>query len=247
MHDWPEGVGRRLYPTLDSTNTEAVRLAHTGEGGPLWVQALEQTGGRGRRGRVWHGGAGNLFASLLMRPAGDPAHAALRSFSAALALRAALVETTGRSDLFTLKWPNDVLGNGRKLAGILLEGGAGYLVVGIGVNLATTPPQEALETGAVPPVSLKSLTGLAPDPQEFLPALARAFARLETEFAAYGFAPIRQEWLHHAARLGETVTARLPNREVTGLFETIDDTGALVLATAKGHITLPAAEIFFEE
>lgn len=247
MADWPNGVGRKLYPTLGSTNTEAVRLAKAGEAGPLWVQTLEQTGGKGRRGRAWHSGKGNFFATLLMRPEGGPADAALRSFIAALALRDALVAVCGREDIFTLKWPNDVLAQGRKLAGILLEGGEGYLCVGIGVNLASAPSAEMIEAGAMPPVSLFELTGIAPDPQDFQTELATAFARWEGQFTAYGFAPIRAAWLNHAARLGETLTARLPNRTVVGVFETINETGAIVLNTAEGRVALPAADIFFEE
>ena len=243
MADWPEGVGRRLYPTLPSTNTEALRLARAGEATPLWVLALEQTAGRGRRGNDWQGARGNFSASLAMRPDGPPAQAALRSFTAALALRDALIAVCGRADIFTLKWPNDVLAKGRKIAGILLESRDDTLCIGIGVNLATAPQ---VPDAAFAPVSLRELTGMAPDPETFLAELAAAFAAREATFTTYGFAPIRTEWLAHAARLGETVTARLASRTEVGVFGTIDETGAIVLETAKGRLALPAAEIFFE-
>ena len=128
-----------VFETLDSTNAEAIRRAGNGERGPIWFLTLKQTQSRGRRGRAWDSGEGNFSASLLIRPEGGPEQAALRSFIAALALRGALIEVCGREDIFTLKWPNDVLLNNRKLAGILLEGGTdafgAYLCIGIGVNL----------------------------------------------------------------------------------------------------------------
>ncbi len=243
MADWPEGVGRRLYPSLPSTNTEALRLAMSGEATPFWVLALEQTAGRGRRGNDWQDVAGNFSATLAMRPDGPPAGAALRSFIAALALRDALIAVCGREDMFTLKWPNDVLAKGRKIAGILLESRNDTLCIGIGVNLKSAPQ---VPDAAFAPVSLQELTGIAAAPESFLTELAAAFAVREAEFTTYGFAPIRTAWLSHAARLGETITARMANRIEIGVFETIDESGAIVLKTAKGRLALPAAEIFFE-
>jgi BirA family transcriptional regulator, biotin operon repressor / biotin---[acetyl-CoA-carboxylase] ligase len=153
---------------------------------------------------------------------------------------------TGRPELFALKWPNDVLLTGRKLAGILLEGApGGRLVIGIGVNLAAAPDPAALEDGAVPPVSLRDATGLQVTPEEFLDLLAPAVQAWEDRLLADGFAPLRKAWLARAARLGEAITARLPDRALTGRFESLDETGALVLATAGGRVVLPAADIQF--
>lgn len=243
--NWPEGVLREVHPSLDSTNAEAARRANAGERGPIWFLALEQTAGKARRGRVWRDLSGNFSASLLMRPKGSPNEAALRSFIAALALREALVEMCGREDIFTLKWPNDVLLNNRKLAGILLESGPDFLCVGIGVNLTKTPDLDQLEPTAVAPVSLYEATGISISPEEFLPALATAFQRWEGQFQQYGFTPIRTAWLQHAARLGEVITAKLPTHMETGTFETVDETGAIVLQTAKGALHLSAADIHF--
>lgn len=218
--------------------------------GPEWVLALEQTAGHGRRGRAWSSPNGNFFASLVMRPEGPPSASALRSFVAALALRDAFVAATGRAEAFKLKWPNDVLLNGGKVAGILLESvGAGqgvtHLIIGIGVNLVAAPGAEQVEQGAVPPVSLLSETGIRITPEEFLDILAAAYARLEAQFTTYGFAPIRTAWLRDAARLGETITARTTVETMTGRFETIDEAGNLILITAKGRRAVPAADIFF--
>ena len=249
MQNWPAGVDRVVFKTLDSTNAEAIRRANAGAGGPTWFFTHEQTQSRARRGRAWDSGAGNFSASLLLRPEGGLEKAALRSFVAAIALREALIEVCGREDIFSLKWPNDVLLNGRKLAGILLESGTDasgpYLCIGIGVNLANEPAVEFIEEGAFAPISLRSVIGMTIDPEEFLTTLAAAFDRWEWQFQQYGFAPIRTEWLNHATRLGEVITAKMMNRTEVGVFETVDETGAIVLRTPKGLLHLPAAEIYF--
>lgn len=185
-----------------------------------------------------------------MHPTGGPAVVALRSFTAALALHDACVGLTGLPQAFALKWPNDVLLNGGKLAGILLESaGAGgqvsHLVIGIGVNLIGAPPAELVEPGAVTPVSLLGETGLRITPERFLLHLAAAFARWEAQFVAEGFAPLRAAWLDRAARLGERIRARTGSTERQGIFETIDSTGALVLNIDGRRETIPAAEVFF--
>ncbi len=246
---WPEGVARHALETVDSTNAFAASLA-PGLTGPAWVMAGQQTAGRGRRGRPWDSPRGNFYGSLILRPEGPPDRAALRSFTAALALHDACVGLTGLPEAFALKWPNDVLCNGGKLAGILLEStsagqGVGHLVIGIGVNLIAAPPAEAVEPGAVTPVSLLGETGLRVTPERFLLHLAAAFARWEARFAAEGFAPLRAAWLSHAARLGETIRVRTGQTERRGLFETIDETGALVLNIDGRREPIPAAEVFF--
>ncbi|WP_027258432.1 biotin--[acetyl-CoA-carboxylase] ligase [Leisingera aquimarina] len=246
---WPAGYGKRVLDEVDSTLNEASRIA--GElAGPEWILALRQTQGRGRRGRDWKDPKGNFAATLVMRPEGAPDQAALRSFVAALAVYDACIAVTGRSEGLSLKWPNDVLLKGGKLAGILLESagngqGVNHLLVGIGVNLVETPMKEWLEPGAVWPVSLLSETGVQVSPKEFLAALADAFARYELQFSTYGFEPIRTAWLERAAKLGEVITARTANSETEGTFETVDGSGNLVLNTAKGRVSIPAADIYF--
>jgi BirA family biotin operon repressor/biotin-[acetyl-CoA-carboxylase] ligase len=235
--------------SVDSTNAEAARRAAEGTS-PLWILAEEQTGGRGRRGRPWSSPRGNFHATLLLHPAGPPDVVALRSFVAALALRDACVALTGLAQAFTLKWPNDVLLNGGKLAGILLEGagqgsGLSHLAIGIGVNLIAAPDPSTVEPGALRPVSLLAETGIRVSPKRFLAALAPAYAQRESTFCDQGFAPLRQDWLAHAARLGQPVTARTGLTAREGIFETIDATGALVLRTPGARLAIPAAEVFF--
>ncbi|MEQ8896634.1 MAG: biotin--[acetyl-CoA-carboxylase] ligase [Roseovarius sp.] len=246
---WPEGYGRRVLAEVDSTNAEAARVAGT-LAGPEWILALNQTAARGRRGRAWANPEGNFAASLVLQPTEPPGVVALRSFVASLALFDAFVAATGRPEGFALKWPNDVLLNGGKLAGILLEqAGQGTklspLVIGIGVNLVHAPGTEEVEPGAVRPVSLLSETGVEISPGDFLDLLGPAYAACEAQFVQYGFAPIRRAWLDRAARLGEVITARTGKAEITGTFETVDEAGNLVLKTRDTRQAIPAAEIFF--
>ena len=239
-----------MLDSVGSTNAEAVKLAP----GPAWVVAGQQTEGRGRRGRPWASPPGNFYGSLILSPHETPEVVALRSFAAALALHDACVALTGLPQAFALKWPNDVLLNGGKLAGILLESagagqgagqGVSHLVIGIGVNLITAPDPAQVEPGALHPVSLLGETGLRIAPGAFLDHLAPAYDRWEARFRAEGFAPLRAEWLARAARLGTAIRARTGTQTHEGIFETIDSSGALVLNQGGARRAIPAAEVFF--
>jgi BirA family biotin operon repressor/biotin-[acetyl-CoA-carboxylase] ligase len=234
---------------VDSTLSEAGRIAPD-LAGPEWILAHVQTAARGRRGRAWAMPPGNFAATLVMPWAEGPGQAALRSFVAALALRDAFVAVTGRADAFALKWPNDVLLRGGKVAGILLEtAGAGkgvrHLSIGIGVNLIAAPGADEVEAEAVLPVSLKGAFGLMVTPEDFLDHLAQAYARYEDQFRTYGFAPIRTAWLTNAARLGEVITARTTRDSHHGTFVDVDADGQLVLETAQGRVVIPAGDVYF--
>ena len=246
---WPEGYSKRVLAEVGSTNAEAARIAPT-LAGPEWILGLKQTAGRGRRGREWKAPEGNFAATLVMRPSETPDQVALRSFVAALALFDALDAATGRTDWLSLKWPNDVLLKGGKVAGILLESaglgqGVGHIAIGIGVNLIAAPRRAELEATAMHPVSVLAETGVRIAPEDFLDLLASAYARHEDTFRTLGFTPIRNLWLSRAARIGEVITARTMRDEVTGTFETVDAQGNLVLKTAKAREMIPAADIFF--
>jgi BirA family biotin operon repressor/biotin-[acetyl-CoA-carboxylase] ligase len=243
------GAGRIALPEIDSSNAEGFRRAPA-LAGPTWILAGLQTAGRGRRARPWVSPQGNFHGTLVLKPMEPPETVALRSFAAALALRDALVKVTGLPASFSLKWPNDVLCNGGKLAGILLEsaglgGPEPVLCIGIGVNLIAAPDPGLVEAEAVPPVSLLQETGLRITPEAFLDLLAPAYSRWETTFTAEGFAPLRAAWLAHAARLGERVRARTGQDSREGVFETIDARGNLILRMAQGPVAIPAAEVFF--
>lgn len=244
------GAGRIVLPEVGSTNAEGFWRAPDMGGRPTWILAGYQTAGRGRRARPWVSPVGNFHGTLVLKPTEPPEQVALRSFAAALALRDALVQVTGLPDSLTLKWPNDVLLNGGKLAGILLEsqglGGADpVLCIGIGVNLIAAPDAALVEPGATPPVSLLAETGLRITPAVFLDALAPAYEVWEEAFRTHGFAPLRQAWLSHAARLGQHIRARTGSRTEEGTFEGIDADGNLILRTPRETLAIPAAEVFF--
>jgi BirA family transcriptional regulator, biotin operon repressor / biotin---[acetyl-CoA-carboxylase] ligase len=213
---------------------------------PTWIMARQQTAARGRRGKVWMQPPGNLAATLIYKPDVTAPEAAKRSFMAANALYETLAIYIDRSHL-SLKWPNDVLLNGGKVAGILLESaGRGpfvdWLSIGVGVNLTGVPT--AL-TGPFPPVSLLGEGGPVVTPEDFLTVLAGHFATQEGKLATLGFARIRDDWLRHAARLGEVITARTGKEVIKGIFDSVDDDGNLVLITGMGPRAISAADVFF--
>ena len=240
-------MARHVLPRSPSTNAEALRLA-TQLDGKAWVITHDQYQGRGRRGRTWAMPPGNFAASLALKPSGTAAEVALYSFVACLALHDALATVAGPAARLALKWPNDVLLNGGKVAGILLESaGQGprvtALAVGIGVNLAAAPPADP--GAAFAPVSVAGETGMTIAPEDFLDLLAPAFAVWEARLRTEGFGPIRDAFLARAAKLGETITARTGTAELTGRFDGIDTTGALILTTAAGRQAVPAADVYF--
>lgn len=246
MMSWPEGYGRHVFDTVGSTLAEAQQMLPTLKG-PTWLLAHEQTAARGRRGRAWATPRGN-FAGTLILPLNDPPRiAALRSFVTSLALFEACVAVTGKPEAFALKWPNDVLLRGCKVAGILLETAGSHLIIGIGVNLIAAPGADEVEQGAVRPVSLKSAFGITVEAEDFLAALASAYAPLEAQFQTHGFAPIRTAWMEKAARLGEVITARTMRDTWRGTFEDVDGVGNLVLSTAEGRLAIAAADVYFDE
>ncbi len=224
----------------DSTNLEALR--RTGEArGPFWVFTKRQYAGIGRRGRRWVDNPGNFAASVALRLSEPPARLALRGFVAALSLLEVLQELTGLTT-FRLKWPNDLLLNGGKLAGILLQTSAdGWVVIGIGVNLHKAPG--ILPEASRRAVSLREETGFDISPERLLDWLAPAFSAWEARLQAEGFGALREAFLAHAEGLGERITVRVGNEVVSGRFETIDETGALVVNTGEKLRIFPAAEI----
>ncbi len=194
-----------------------------------WVIADRQTAGRGRRGRVWNDGAGNLMTSVLVRSEGAVQQL---SFVAAVALREAIVASVGDAPIqLALKWPNDLLLDGAKLSGILLERAGDALVIGFGVNLASAPEGAA------------ALPGVAPGALQA--ALANSFAAWRQRWAAEGFGPVRTAWLAHAAGIGQRLVARLGDASLEGCFEDLATDGALVLALDDGgRRAIHAGEVF---
>ena len=235
-----------VLDTVDSTLKEARRRADAGEAGPLWIVAMEQTGGYGRRGRSWTSPRGNLHATGLYRLKIAPAQAALLSFVAALAV-AELADTITEPSGIGLKWPNDVLVHGRKCAGILLESwpageGALAVSVGVGVNLVAAPDDVERPAIALADAAQDSV----PDPRTAAARLATAFERHLAVFLAQGFAPIRAAWLNRAIGVGGPLVVRLAHETFEGRFEDLDPSGALLVRTIDGALrSVTAADIHF--
>ena len=244
---WPAAYGRIVLKTAESTNDEARARAEAGERGPLWVLALEQTKGRGRRGRDWVAKPGNLFATLLLEPGCPAGDTAQLSFVAALAVRDMLARYVA-AERVRLKWPNDVEIDGLKAAGLLLEaaparGVVPWVVIGIGINLAEAPGGEGISATA-----LADATGTPPPaPETALEALALTFEHWLSRWRAEGFAPVRAAWMKGARGLGEPVTVRLMDRTLEGRFEGIDETGALLISPPGGGEpeTIAAGDVYF--
>ncbi|HEY6257256.1 MAG TPA: biotin--[acetyl-CoA-carboxylase] ligase [Xanthobacteraceae bacterium] len=239
------GARHRAYDEIDSTNAEALRLMRQGERGPLWITAARQSAGRGRRGRAWASLPGNLHASLLLTDAGPPEHWPQISFVAALAVHDAVVEVAADiRPMLELKWPNDLLLAGGKCAGILIEGEGGEpaeeaaagVAVGIGVNCVAHPPDAAY------PATDLATHGAAVSAATLFAALSvKMPGRLAQWNHGNGFATIRADWLARAAGLGENIRVRLAEGEVSGRFDALDDTGALVLIAPDGGKVVVAA------
>lgn len=242
---WPDGYALTEFDELDSTNEEARRRATAGEKGPVWITAARQTAGRGRRGRAWDTPTGNLAATLLLRPTKTAAEAAQLSFVAALTA-ADVIRQCAPASRIAVKWPNDVLADGRKIAGILLEsasssGRLDWLAVGIGINLAHCPSGTEF-----PATSLAALAERVPPSREALNCLAAHWAKWYERWDKCGFGDIRDAWLAQAAYIGTRIRARLQNEEIFGVFEGLDETGALILREAQGRVRVIAAgDVFF--
>ncbi|MEO1329697.1 MAG: biotin--[acetyl-CoA-carboxylase] ligase [Pseudomonadota bacterium] len=245
---WPDGVGRIALETVDSTNQEAFRRLRAGAPAPFGVLARRQAAGRGRRGRPWGAREGDLIASLALRPralrpSAGLAEMATLSFVAGLAVADLVAQCAPRARV-QVKWPNDVLADGGKISGVLLEADEAAVVIGVGVNLVARPDAALLEPTAAPTAAVSDY-GSAPAPDLAAALLARAMAARLAVWATEGFAPIRAAWLTCAARLGEPIVARLSGEEVHGRFADVDPSGALVLDTPQGVRRIAAADVFF--
>jgi BirA family biotin operon repressor/biotin-[acetyl-CoA-carboxylase] ligase len=237
------GVRHIAYEMLGSTNAEALAHARAGERGPLWITARSQSGGRGRRGSSWVSPPGNLYATLLLTEPSAPEHAPQLSFVTALALHDAIAECSGAlGPRLKVKWPNDLLLGGAKLAGILIEGESDpvfSVAIGIGVNCVTHP-----EDVAYPATDLAAAGALV-SPHQVLTVFSAAMLRRIGQWqCGEGFAGIRADWLARAAGLGRAIKVRLPERELSGRFKGLDEAGRLLLEQPDGVSAIAAGEVF---
>ena len=221
--------------SIDSTNAEAKRLAEEGAPDLTIVWAKRQTAGRGRRGREWVSVEGNLYFSIILRMPYPMQAMTQLSFVAANAVADAVQVACPSGTFVNVKWPNDVLVEGAKISGILMEAQPAFeadefewLVLGVGVNVATHP---VVEDGGFPATSLaaQGVTGEGLDVAELLDTLAKAFLGGGGAGGNRGFGPIGGHWLGRARGLGGPVTVRLPNETLHGIFGALDENGALIL------------------
>lgn len=238
--------------SVDSTNEEAKRLAATPEdqGGPLdgtvvWARA--QTAGKGRRGRDWQSPEGNLYCSLILRPDCPPAEAPQLGFALALAAGQAIAAFVPPMTELTYKWPNDVLLNNGKVAGILLESGpvtegvVSYVVAGLGINVGRAPEPDSVR---YPATSVVAEGGAEATVETVLQGVCRGFMHWAGRWVAEGFTPLRKAWLDHAASRGETITVDTGAETVTGRFDGLTEDGQLSLTRSDGTTRiLPAGDV----
>jgi BirA family biotin operon repressor/biotin-[acetyl-CoA-carboxylase] ligase len=252
---FPAGVTVFAKGKTASTNEDARALAAGGAPHLSLVWAEEQEGGRGRAGRAWRSPAGNVYWSLLLRPGPGWPDIAQLAHVTALAVHAAVRPHVPAALAVTLKWPNDTLIDGRKVAGVLIEAGgvtagdrgrlgADWIVVGVGVNVAHHPTDDVLY-----PTTSLAAAGSAADRDHVLTDLTAAFVALLDRWAAEGFAELRQEYLARAHGLGERATVRLsadPRDAVSGVHEGLDESGRLLLRLGDGAIrAISSGDVFF--
>ena len=247
------GYGLVAFDQVGSTNAEALARARAGERGPCWFVTTEQTAGRGRRSRPWIAPRGNLASSVLELMDVPPAVAATLGFAAGLAIEYALRQVSLEAVLrsgggqfnFALKWPNDVLANGQKLCGILLEAeqvtGGLAVVVGIGTNVVAAPTDTP-----TPATSLKAL-GIDISAEELFAALSDGWAEFRGIWdQGRGFGEVRKLWLARAAGLGQAVAIKSGHAIVEGTFDTIDEQGCMVVRTGEGRLVpITAGDVYF--
>ncbi|HYB09810.1 MAG TPA: biotin--[acetyl-CoA-carboxylase] ligase [Alphaproteobacteria bacterium] len=241
----PAGYRLLTFDCLDSTNEEAKRQAAAGAVDRTLVWARAQNAGRGRFGRPWASPPGNLYLSMVLRPDCPARQAVQLGMVAAVAAGEALHALCDRATV-KLKWPNDVLLNGAKACGILLESSASqqgsldWLVLGIGINVVSFP-----EATGFPATSLNAICPTSITVERTLATFVEAFAREFDRWHRLGLEPIRAAWLSRAWRRGEIIQARLENEVLEGRFRDIDESGALLLEIEGGAFRrITAGDVF---
>jgi len=244
----PEPFNLIALDTVGSTNTEAKSRADDGiDAAPDFtlIWAKEQTAGKGRRGRSWTSPPGNLYTSIILRPDAPVAELSAYSFIAAVAVVEALEDFSPTSHQIHCKWPNDALVNGKKVAGILMETASGdssrakWLVVGMGLNVETYPQDTAY------PATSLNVEGWDTSVEAILGRYCERFLHWSRAWEAEGFDAVRRTWLAHGIGQGEPIRVSLGDGDVAGIFEDVDETGALIINEAGTRRRITAGDVFF--
>ncbi|RUP42040.1 MAG: biotin--[acetyl-CoA-carboxylase] ligase [Acinetobacter sp.] len=239
--DWLKKYNLLNFETVDSTNSEALRLAKIGTIDNCVITAVQQTGGRGSKGRNWVSILGNLHISILLnisRSLDIQRHSEL-SFLAANVIYKSIKEISNKQNIKTkieLKWPNDVLIHEKKVAGILVESISfekkNYVVIGMGVNLIEAPANTAYPT-----TSLFDEGMMLQNTDEFLYILMNKFDRLYNQWLSDdNFTKVRSQWMKHAYNLNKVITINDGSKRISGLFKEIDSVGAMILQLNNGQL-----------
>ncbi len=254
LHPVARSFGYRLHhhASLGSTNEEALARGRAGDAGRLWILADRQTAGRGRVGRNWSSPPGNHYATLLLIDPCERRHAPQLGFVAGVALARALVAVAGPGRGLAIKWPNDILCDGAKLAGILVEGGThpgsvrdrGFsAALGFGVNCASHPTDLSY-----PATHLGVIAGGAGTRDAMFAALSGTLAETLVQWdRGRNFAGIRRAWLDHALPPGVSLAVMRQGARHVGTFQTVDDDGRLILETGSGCLTVEAGDVFLAD
>jgi BirA family biotin operon repressor/biotin-[acetyl-CoA-carboxylase] ligase len=249
------GVGLKAFDETGSTNSDAMAHARAGGQGPCWFVTTMQTAGRGRRNRAWIAPRGNLASSVLEILNVAPPVAATLGFAAGVALETALRQVSVEAAMraphsaandYRLKWPNDILAGGAKLVGMNLEaealpGGWLAVVVGMGTNVVAAP-----DDLPYPATSLHAL-GVTASAEDLFAALSDSWHEMRSIWDdGRGFPQIRDLWLDRAAGLGQPVSIRTGTTVISGIFDTIDETGCMIVTTAdRKRIPIAAGDVYF--
>ncbi|ODN72484.1 biotin--[acetyl-CoA-carboxylase] ligase [Methylobrevis pamukkalensis] len=242
----PQGYRALRLETVGSTNAEALERAREGDPGPVWITARRQEGGRGRQGRRWTSEPGNLYASLLLTDPVEAARIGELPLVVAVAVHDAVAEVLPPPlrPRLAIKWPNDLLFDGAKITGILIEGttvpAGRAVVIGIGINCAHYPDDAGYAATDL------SRIGAPVTPDELFAILAEKMAARLAMWQTRGFAPLRDAWMARVVGIGTTIRVRLPREEHTGRFEALDAGGRLLLRRPDGRLeTISAGDVFF--
>ena len=235
---------------VDSTMLEARRRVSS-LSNKSWIFAHLQTAGKGRRGRAWIDPLGNFACTCVIFPKTSIDKFSLSSFTAALSLYDTLEHFGNSNADISIKWPNDILLNGKKVAGILLETIAVSknkiaLSIGFGVNLISHPRTSELEESAYSPTSVLAETGITVDPIELLNKLAFNFANYEATLQVRGFSHLRVLLLNRIHKLGDSIVVKTANEIINGQFLDINLDGHLILKTGGATRSIAAADVYFE-
>ena len=251
METWPSGIGCLEYSVLDSTNAEGKRIAFKNNK-ETWIFAHRQIDGRGSRGRIWLTGDGNFTASFLSYPCGTLKQLAHRTFTTSLALFDCLVYAGVPPNCLTLKWPNDVLLDNKKLSGILLETSQDplskrfALIIGIGINLFSHPELSIGQKESHPSTYLKTVLGdNTPSALTMLTYLANSLQYWEKKYKTYGFQYVKDAWLALTYSFGSKVEIHIRGKKRKGYFQGISDSGSFILRENNNISELSIGDVFF--